>query len=90
MNETCRKRSLPLRANNSNHFDVSHDIHHPTKNCLFLEKKGRGRLQLFFFFFTVIVWSTGSYGIEIYLLREEVSVIKYAFFAFWGEFFDDN
>ena len=38
MNETCRKRSLPLRANNSNHFDVSHDTIQP-KTALFREKR---------------------------------------------------
>lgn len=59
------------------------------KTACFREKRS-GTSTIVFFFFTVIVWSTGSYGIEIYLLREEVSVIKYAFFAFWGEFFDDN
>ena len=56
------------------------------QKLLCLEKKGRDVYNFFLDCDSVDPMEL-KYN---YLLREEVSVLKYAFFAFWGEFFDDN
>ena len=64
---------------------MCHVTYHVTpSNQIFLEKKGRGRLHFLF-----DCDSMDPMELQ-YICWEEVSVLKYAFFAFWGELFDNN